>query len=140
MMVDISPHLASVGGRRAERPISNDVIDLAREQIERNAELLTPGRTFRELTFESWFPPVDEYRHYSCLFHGVGQCDEYPEIYFPEIWDEWGFDGALEPGMVLTVEAFVGSRRGGEGVKLENQVLVTEAGPELLTRYPLGLR
>ena len=90
---------------------------------------------------EAWFPPVEQYRHYSCLFHGVGQCDEYPEIYFPEIWDEWGFDGVLEAGMVLTVEAFVGSGGdGGEGVKLENQVLVTENGPELLTRFPLDLR
>ncbi len=102
-----------------------------------------PGRSFRDLTFESWFPDTEHYRHYSCLFHGVGQCDEYPEIYFPEIWDEWGFDGELQPGMVLTVESFVGARSGAgsetwtEGVKLENQVLVTESGPELLTHFPL---
>lgn len=41
--------------------------------------------------------------------------------------------------MVFTVEAFVGSRWGGEGVKLENQVLVTDHGPELLTDFPLEL-
>ena len=68
------------------------MFELACEQIERNVELLIPGRTFRELTFESWFPPVEEYRHYSCLFHGVGQCDEYPEIYFPEISAEGVMD------------------------------------------------
>jgi Xaa-Pro aminopeptidase len=76
----------------------------------------------------------------------VGQCDEYPEVYFPESWDEWGFDGELEAGMVLTVEAFVGPRRPSapgrwrEGVKLENQVLVTPSGPELLTAFPLDLQ
>ncbi len=142
MMVDISRTWLCGDGRGAAGSPSDDqqhVFDLAVEQIERNMELMTPGRTFRELTFESWFPPVEEYRHYSCLFHGVGQCDEYPEIYFPEIWDEWGFDGVLEPGMVLTVESFVGAHHGGEGVKLENQVLVTDAGPELLTTFPLDL-
>ncbi len=142
MMVDISrTWLCGEGRGRGGGPTDaqRHTYDLAREQVERNIELLTPGRTFRELTFRSWFPPVEDYRHYSCLFHGVGQCDEYPEIYFPEIWDEWGFDGALEPGMVLTVESFVGPRRGGEGVKIENQVLVTETEPELLTTYPLGL-
>jgi Xaa-Pro aminopeptidase len=41
--------------------------------------------------------------------------------------------------MVMTVEAFVGARSGGEGVKLENQVLITADGPELLTRFPLDL-
>ena len=45
----------------------------------------------------------------------------------------------LEPGMVFTVEAFVGARSGGEGVKLEEQVLVTESGPEQLSTFPLGL-
>ena len=41
--------------------------------------------------------------------------------------------------MVMTVEAFVGARSGGEGVKLENQVLITEEGPELMTHFPLDL-
>ena len=45
----------------------------------------------------------------------------------------------MEPGMVMSVEAFVGSRHGGEGVKLEEQVLITETGVALLAQYPLGL-
>ena len=60
-------------------------------------------------------------------------------MYWPEQWDVWGYDGVLEPNMVLTVESFVGPRSGGEGVKLENQILVTEDGPELLTALPLSL-
>lgn len=149
MMVDISRTWIAGDGRGeagAATCEQQHTFDLAREQIERNIELLTPGRSFRELTFDAWFPDPDRYRHYSCLFHGVGQCDEYPEIYFPEIWDDWGFDGELEPGMVLTVESYVGPRGaspdGGwaEGVKLENQVLVTESGPELLTHFPLDLQ
>lgn len=149
MMVDISRTWIAGEGHGAGGAATCEqqhTFDLAREQIERNMELMTPGRSFRELTFDSWFPDPQRYRHYSCLFHGVGQCDEYPEIYFPEIWDEWGFDGELQPGMVLTVESFVGPRgvsKNGdwaEGVKLENQVLVTDDGPELLTEFPLDLQ
>ena len=104
-----------------------------------NIELLTPGRSFYELTHEAWFPPTDEYRHYSCLFHGVGQCDEWPNIGFPSGWDSHGYDGVLEPGMVMTVESYVGPYVGGEGVKLEDQVLITETGYENLTPWSLSL-
>lgn len=38
--------------------------------------------------------------------------------------------------MVLCVEAYVGEVGGKDGIKLENQLLVTETGYELLTRYP----
>ncbi len=113
---------------------------MAQHQIDHNIELLRPGATMHDLTFTSWTPPVEEYRHYSCLFHGVGQCDEYPEVYFPHAWDEVGYECTLEPGMVLSVESFVGSRHGGEGVKLEEQVVITEDGYDKLAHLPLGLQ
>ena len=104
-----------------------------------NTQLLTPGRSFRELTFESMVPDVDQFRHYSCLFHGVGQCDEYPNISLPGAWEQFGYDGVIEPGMVFTVESFVARRDGGEGVKLEIQTLITEDGAERLDFSPLDL-
>ena len=137
MMVDISR--TWVAGDAPPRPPAQHVFDLAVEQLNRNLEMLRPGVTYKELSLDSWFPPVEDYRHYSCLFHGVGQCDEVPDIYFPQYWEASGYDGVLEPGMVMTVEAFVGARSGGEGVKLENQVLITEDGPELMTHFPLDL-
>jgi Xaa-Pro aminopeptidase len=137
MMVDISRTWRCGDGPPSAA--QRQVHALALEQVQRNIELLTPGRSFRQLTFDAWMPPIEDYRHYSVLFHGVGQCDEYPEIYFPHDWDAWGTDGVLEPGMVFTVEAYVGPRSGGEGVKLENQVLVSDHGPQLLTQFPLGL-
>ena len=42
--------------------------------------------------------------------------------------------------MVLCVESYVARRGWGEGVKLEQQVLVTDGGAELLSGYPLDLR
>jgi len=55
------------------------------------------------------------------------------------MWERSGYDGVVEPGMVFTAEAFVGAKWGGEGVKLEQQYLVTESGPELLTTSSIDL-
>ena len=42
--------------------------------------------------------------------------------------------------MTVCIEALVGAVGGKECVKIEQQVLVTERGYELLSRAPLGLR
>ena len=68
--------------------------------------------------------------------HGVGLCDEYPSIRYPEDYDEHGYNGEIVPGMTLCVEAYMGSENGGEGVKLEDQVLITDDGVENLTHFP----
>ncbi|MDP7122064.1 MAG: aminopeptidase P family protein, partial [Candidatus Marinimicrobia bacterium] len=78
----------------------------------------------------------DEFRHYSMLYHGIGLCDEYPAIPFSWEWNENSFDGTVKPGMALCVESYVGRPAGGPGVKLEEQVLITETGHEILTNYP----
>ena len=62
--------------------------------------------------------------------------DEYPRIVYPQDWNAEGYDGELVAGAVLTVESFVGSERGGPGVKLEDMYLVTGAGAERLSRFP----
>ena len=41
--------------------------------------------------------------------------------------------------MTLCVESFIGSEGGKEGVKLEEQVLVTETGVKRLSNYPFEL-
>ena len=38
--------------------------------------------------------------------------------------------------MTLCVESYIGAAGGREGVKLEQQILVTPDGPELLSRFP----
>lgn len=138
MMVDISR--SWVAGEATPTAAQKDVFELAVEQLNRNQELLGPGVSFGDLTHKSWTPPLEDYRHYCVLFHGVGQCDEYPEIVFPEQWESVGFDGELQPGMVLTCEAYVGDRPGNhEGVKLEEQYLITDTGAEKLSTLPVEL-
>jgi Xaa-Pro aminopeptidase len=110
---------------------------MAEEQIAANMGMLRPGRTFRELSHVAKSLP-EEYlpNRYSVLFHGVGLCDEYPSVPYPSDWQRSGYDGVLEPGMVVCVESYVGRHGGHEGVKLEEQVLITETGGEQLSRYP----
>lgn len=127
-------------GDKQPNPNQQDVFSRAEDVIQNNIEMIRPGVTFKELTFDSRLEDVDEFHHYSVQFHGVGLADEWPMIVFPHNWDTAGFDGVLEPGMVICVETFVGRRGWGEGVKLEEQVLVTEDAPEVLSSYPLALR
>jgi len=109
----------------------------AYEQIHHDIELVAPGKTAREIAMASW-PVPDEFweRRYFVLMHGVGMTGEYPYILHGRDFDEHGYDSVLEPGMTLCVESFIGSDRGGEGVKMEQQVLVTETGYELLSQFP----
>ncbi|WP_271273866.1 dimethylsulfonioproprionate lyase DddP [Aliamphritea hakodatensis] len=110
---------------------------IAYEHIQYNMQLLKPGMSFREVT-EAGLRLPPEYRdlRYGVMMHGVGLCDEYPSIRYPEDIDGHGYDGVLEPGMALCVEAYVGAVGGGEGVKLEDQIIITEDGYENLTNFP----
>jgi Xaa-Pro dipeptidase len=126
--------------RCGEGRASNAQIDLyrrAREQLACNLELVRPGLGFREFS-EKAFRLPERYRanRYSAVAHGVGLCDEYPAIYYPEDVAETGYDGVLEAGMTICLESYIGEAGGAEGVKLEEQVLVTADGCEVLSRYP----
>jgi Xaa-Pro dipeptidase len=72
---------------------------------------------------------------YSCIIHGIGMCDEYPYI-LPRFRDPDQYDGKLEAGMVVCVESYMGAVGDRDGVKLEQQVLVTKNGYETLTSFP----
>ena len=114
---------------------------LACEHITENATRLRPGMRFRELSLAAHrLPPEFRDQAYSVIFHGVGLCDEYPAVRYPEHLESSGYGGVLEPGMTVCVEAYVGAVGGREGVKMENQVLITQTGAELLNHYPLDRR
>ena len=109
----------------------------AHEHIETNMALLRPGISFRELMERGHrLDPRYRAQRYGVMFHGVGLCDEYPSLRYPEDWEDCGYDGVLEPGQCLCVEVYVGEVGGSCGVKLEDQVVITESGVENLTRYP----
>ena len=63
-------------------------------------------------------------------------CDEYPKIYYPQDRAGRAYPGTIEENMVLCIESYVGAVGERGGVKLEQQVLITADGYELLSTYP----
>ncbi len=109
----------------------------AHEHITKNMEMLKPGVSLKELTFNGHkLDQQFQALKYGCMMHGVGLCDEWPLVTYPDLWVDGAFDYVLKPGMVLCIEALVGAEGGDFSIKLENQVLVTETGYENLTSYP----
>ncbi|MGB3495924.1 MAG: Xaa-Pro peptidase family protein [Elainellaceae cyanobacterium] len=118
-----------------------ELYQLAYEQLTTNMAMLKPGVSFKELSERAHrLPAAFQSQRYSLLMHGIGLCDEFPVVYYPEDWIDGAFEGSLQPGMTLCVEAYAGAEGDREGVKLENQVLITETGYENLTHYPFDAR
>ena len=103
-------------------------------------ELVRPGMTFAE--FAAQAPKLPEaYRamRYPGMVHQAGLEDEGPGI--PYVDDDRGPrrilpQRELKENMVLNLECYAGKVGAPFGVKLEDQVVVTASGCELLCTYP----
>ena len=124
-------------GDRAPRQDMIDAMLHSVEHIQTNKQMLKPGVMIPELTANTHVLH-DKYQQqkYGCLMHGVGLCDEWPLVAYPDKAVPGAFDYPLEPGMTLCVEVLVGEVGGDFSIKLEDQVLITEDGYEDLTFYP----
>ncbi len=114
------------------------IYNFAMSEIEHNMALIEPGLSLTEFSEKSMRIP-EEYHdnRYSCAFHGVGLCDEYPSVpTHVDMEKGKGYPGTIEEGMVLCVESCTGLNQGRECVKLEIQVLVTDTGIERLDQFP----
>ncbi len=108
----------------------------AYDQIQTNIQEFRAGRTFREVSETSWRVPNEFVaRRYGSMAHGVGLCDEWPHFKFSDNAADT-VPGVLEAGMTVCVESYIGAEDGNEGIKLEDQILVTDEGPQLLSTYP----
>ena len=109
---------------------------MAAEQIDHNSRLIKPGLSFQEFTEKSWKLPEEYYgNRYSVMVHGIGLCDEWPAIRYPT--DGGERSGSFERNMTITVESYIGKVGDKEGVKLEQQYLVSKNGLELMSNHPL---
>ena len=109
---------------------------MALDQINHNSRLIKDGVSFKEFTEKSWVLPEDYYpNRYSVMVHGIGMCDEWPAIRYPN--DGGDRSGTFFKNMTITVESYIGKVGGREGVKLEQQYLVAENGLELMSHHPL---
>ena len=110
---------------------------LAHEQLHHNMAIIKPGMSFRDYAERAWdIPSRFHANRYYLSAHGVGMSGEYPYLYHIADFPDAGYDGEILPGMTLCVESYLGAEGGSEGVKLEEQLLVTETGTRLLSRFP----
>ena len=114
-----------------------ELFRLARAEVDHNLTLMRPGARFSEIQAAA-FPVPEEFHKqaYPCLAHAVGMCDEYPRINYGFRGPQ-PYDGELAAGMVICVESYMGAVGERDGVKLEEQILITEDGYEQLSSYPM---
>jgi len=110
---------------------------IAQEQVLFNMSLIKPGVGFREFAEKCW-PVPEEFipNRYMMMVHGVGLVDEYPSVAYARDFADWGYDGAFQENMTVSVESYIGEIGGKEGVKLEQQVLITASGAVPLSKTP----
>ncbi len=121
----------------AASPKQKALYQLAYDQLHHNAALLGPGVSFEKFARAAWpIPDANRGHGYYCLGHGLGLCGEFP--YVPHYFDDvpYEFEGCFEPGMVICIESYIGEETQHEGVKLEDQFLITQDGVERMTNYP----
>ena len=140
-MADVSrTYLCGDGKPNAEQL---EAYKLAYNFIYESLHLFRPGVSFPEIA-EKAYPIPDEYKpgRYSLLAHGVGMCDEWPSIYWPDV-SRSGFGNdpdVLEENMVISLEGLASKVGAKESVKLEEQLLITANGPEVLSQAPFDWR
>ena len=110
---------------------------LAYNFIYESMDLFRPGMNFQEIA-EKCPPYPEEYKdqRYPMIAHGDGMSDEWPTIYWPDqSWSGFGNDpDILEENMVISIEGLASKTGARESVKLEEQVLITANGPEILSK------
>lgn len=88
------------------------------------------------------YPEEYRYQRYPMIAHGDGMSDEWPCIYWPDqSWSGFGNDDeVLQENMVLSLEGLASKRGARESVKLEEEILITKNGPEVLSNAPFDDR
>lgn len=114
---------------------------LSFEQTQGNVDLFRAGTSFKEIEAKNMRLP-EEYmpQMFSSFAHGIGLGNEWPMIMTVGKSDAkggygGGYDGVLEAGMVMCIESYLGEVGGPDGVKLEQQILITDRAPEILSPF-----
>ncbi|MEM7207863.1 MAG: Xaa-Pro peptidase family protein [Pseudomonadota bacterium] len=125
-------------GDKAPTARQRELYQRAKDQLEWNSSLIKPGITFEEIGNKAWpVPHEHQASRYYCVAHGLGMSGEFPNIAHATKGEPYPIDGLVESGMVLCVESYIGCERTGQGVKLEDQFVVTQNGADAMSRYPL---
>jgi Xaa-Pro aminopeptidase len=116
-----------------------------RDRIDKVLDTIRPGATTADAA--KHFPPASKWGYKDEaevltveLGHGIGLVNpgaRHAHYNPPVINRQWSFDHpqVFEPGMVIAVESLEGEHRVG-GVRLENMVVVTDTGAEIIDFFP----
>jgi Xaa-Pro aminopeptidase len=120
----------------AQRALYRD----ARDWLAAMEAAIRPGRTVSEIAARAPALP-ERYRaqRYEVMVHGIGLEEESPSICYPGD-AQWNPDVVIEPGMTLVAELYAGEVGARDGVKLGDELLVTDDGVEVLAPYPFDAR
>jgi Xaa-Pro aminopeptidase len=108
----------------------------AHEWVTSMKEIVRPGMTCAQAAASA--PRIPERfvpQRYECMVHGIGLEEENPSVCHPQD-PQSNADTVLEPGTILVVECYMGEAGGDHGVKLGDEVVVTETGVRTLVPYP----
>ena len=113
---------------------------VAYDSVQAMLELVGPGLTFEEFARRApRLPAAYAAQRYPTMVHQAGLEDEGPGIPYPD--DDRGPrrimpKRELKENMVLCLECYAGKVGAPFGVKLEDQVLVTKDGAQLICAFP----
>lgn len=122
-------------------PEQVEVYRIAHDFLLAMRETIRPGMSYDEFAriVSPALPAKYQRQRYAALVHGAGLEDEGPIIYYTG-QGENPADEFLSENMALCLECYVGAVGGPFGVKLEDQVLLTADGAELLSAFPFDGR
>jgi Xaa-Pro dipeptidase len=138
-LIDFSRTFLCGEGRPTREQV--EVYRVAHDCLLAMREAIRPGLSYDEFARIASPTVPEKYRHqrYDLMAHGAGLEDEGPIIYYAD-QAENPADEYLSENMALCLECYVGAVGGSFGVKLEDQVLVTAQGAELLSAFPFDER
>ncbi len=108
--------------------------------LEGMKSVVRPGLTCAELAElapklpEKYLP-----QRYECMIHSIGLEEESPSVCYP-IDRQSNPDRVIQEHMTLVVELYAGEVGADHGVKLGDEVLVTNEGLQVLAPYPYATR
>jgi Xaa-Pro dipeptidase len=128
-------------GKATQR--QKDLYEECRAMLYDGMSVIKDGATDQQV-FDKW-PQSPDYWGYKtwrevgayALGHGIG-LTLHDRPFFNQMQKELGMpEQKFETGMVLAVETYTGKKGGKDGVRLEENILVTDDGYELLSLWPI---
>jgi Xaa-Pro aminopeptidase len=117
----------------------NDAYRRCRDYLDASIALIKPGRTTAEVA--SVWPKAQEFGFpneeaaFALQFgHGIGLAIWEKPVISRLVSLEHSYE--LKPGMVFALETFWPSKDGYTAARIEEEIVVTETGHEVLTRFP----